>query len=185
MYTAHRHIHTTHHSHNTRHALKHPCHKHIRVFILSYVCPDVCLFQLPSAGNLLTGSGHLNTCPYSMGPRILLHTISPAGSYLAMPMSTQQIISPTPLMPLTCRTCLVARSLHSGFDWVKARVCLAQIPEQQPRSSCPMGMSLHQPRMGACQVEEPSRKEASRGDLAPPPKCSKQAWDEGACGGFS
>lgn len=126
---------------------------HPRIQTLSYACPNVCLFLFPGTGKRLTRSGHLNACPYSMGVHPL-HTLYPAGSYLAMLVSTQQGLSSTSFTPLTCSTCLVFCSLHSGFSGVNATVCLAQIPEQQPRSNCPMQMSIHKPRMGACQVRK-------------------------------
>ena len=81
MCAAHTHIHTTHHSHNTQHALKRQCHKHshmhtnIRassIFPLhESSCPDLAI--------LMPGS-------YSMYVHLGTHT--PAGSHQAGPVYT-------------------------------------------------------------------------------------------------
>lgn len=142
----------THHSHNTARTQtpKPRAHPHIRT--LSNVHPNTSLFQLPGSGNLIR-SDHLNGRPSSTDAHPFTYSLS-SRLLPAVTVPTQGLVSLASFMPRTFSTCLVFRSSHSGFAWVNARVCLARIPEQQPRSKGPMGMSLHEPRMGACQVRK-------------------------------
>lgn len=55
----------------------------------------------------------------------------------------------TSLLSLTCSTCPLAPA-SAGLN---ARVCLAQRPEPQSRSSCPVRVRLPEPGRGACHQE--------------------------------
>lgn len=54
---------------------------------------------------------------------------------------------------------------------LNARVCLAPSPEQQPRSSCPVGMRLYEPRMDTCQPWK--GRQGKRPQRCPSPHCSR------------
>lgn len=101
-----------------------------------------------------------------------LHTLSPAGSsYLAMPVSTQGLINLSHLLhaiDMWHLSCLPLVTL-----WLRMGECQS-LPGTDPRAAAQKQLSngneLPQTQNGCLpSQEEPSRKEALGGDLAPPP----------------
>lgn len=133
------------------------------------------LFQFPSSGNLLTRSGHLNACPCSIGTHHLTHTLSsrllPAHASVCTRSHLSQPLHAIDMQHLSCLALVTL--------WLRLGEC-QRLPGTEPRAAAQKQLSNgNEPPQGqdGClpSQEEPSRKEVLGGDLASPPKFSRQS----------